>query len=94
VRAAFDGAVAAFHRRPLANQYKVRMLDGVVLARKTGAGALRRHVLMGLGLRHTLECFLVDSTARIGYKSYREDLRPGRLRRSGRCCSAARNPEG
>ena len=46
-----DGAVAAFHRRPLQNRYKVLMLDGVVLARKTGAGALRRPVLVALGLR-------------------------------------------
>jgi transposase-like protein len=46
-----DAAVAAFHRRPLTNQYPVLMLDGVVLARKTGAGALRRPVLVALGLR-------------------------------------------
>src|SRR6202049_3328168 len=46
-----DGAVAAFHRRPLKNQYTALMLDGVVLARKTGAGALRRPVLVALGLR-------------------------------------------
>lgn len=46
-----DTAVAAFHRRPLKNQYKALMLDGVVLARKTGAGALRRPVLVALGLR-------------------------------------------
>ncbi len=46
-----DAAVAAFHRRPLANRYKTLMLDGVVLARKTGAGALRRPVLVALGLR-------------------------------------------
>ena len=46
-----DSAVAAFHRRPLKNQNKVLMLDGVVLARKTGAGALRRPVLVALGLR-------------------------------------------
>jgi putative transposase len=46
-----DSAVAAFHRRPLKNQYKALMLDGVVLARKTGAGALRRPVLVALGLR-------------------------------------------
>ena len=46
-----DAAVAAFHRRPLANQYKVLMLDGVVLARRTGAGALRRPVLVALGIR-------------------------------------------
>ena len=46
-----DAAVAAFHRRPLQARYKVLMLDGVVLARKTGAGALRRPVLVALGLR-------------------------------------------
>jgi transposase-like protein len=46
-----DGAVAAFHRRPLKDAYKVLMLDGVVLARKTGAGSLRRPVLVALGLR-------------------------------------------
>lgn len=46
-----DAAVAAFHRRPLKNIYKALMLDGVVLARKTGAGALRRPVLVALGLR-------------------------------------------
>jgi putative transposase len=46
-----DRAVAAFHRRPLQDRYKVLMLDGVVLARKTGAGALRRPVLVALGIR-------------------------------------------
>jgi putative transposase len=45
-----DAAVAAFHRRPLLNRYTALMLDGVVLARKTGAGALRRPVLVALGL--------------------------------------------
>jgi putative transposase len=46
-----DQAVAAFHRRPLKNGYTALMLDGVVLARKTGAGALKRPVLVALGLR-------------------------------------------
>ena len=46
-----DMAVEAFHRRPLKNAYKALMLDGVVLARKTGAGALRRPVLVALGIR-------------------------------------------
>ena len=40
-----DEAVAAFHARPLADRYKALMLDGVVLARRTGAGALKRPVL-------------------------------------------------
>lgn len=46
-----DAAVAAFHRRPLTDADKVLLLDGVVLARKTGAGAIRRPVLVALGLR-------------------------------------------
>src|SRR3546814_3993087 len=41
-----DAAVGAFHRRPVADRYPVLMLDGVVLSRKTGAGALRRPVLV------------------------------------------------
>ncbi len=46
-----DAAVAAFHARPLKQRYRVLMLDGVVLARKTGAGAIKRPVLVALGLR-------------------------------------------
>jgi putative transposase len=46
-----DAAVAAFHQRPLQDQYRVLVLDGVVLRRKTGAGALARPVLVALGLR-------------------------------------------
>jgi putative transposase len=46
-----DAAVAAFHRRPLKDRYRVLVLDGVVLKRKTGAGALARPVLVALGLR-------------------------------------------
>jgi putative transposase len=46
-----DAAVAAFHRRPLMDIYKVLLFDGVVLARKTGAGAIRRPVLVVMGIR-------------------------------------------
>jgi transposase-like protein len=46
-----DGAVAAFHQRPLHNGHRALLFDGVVLARKTGAGALRRPVLVVLGIR-------------------------------------------
>jgi len=55
-----DAAVAAFHRRPLQNRYQVLMLDGVVLARKTGAGALRRPVLVALGLRRDGKKEVID----------------------------------
>jgi putative transposase len=46
-----DAVVAAFHARPLQERYRAVMLDGVVLARRTGAGAIRRPVLVALGLR-------------------------------------------
>ena len=56
-----DAVVAAFHARPLKDGYRVLMLDRVVLARKTGPtgqarrlkahGAMRRPVLVALGLR-------------------------------------------
>jgi putative transposase len=46
-----DAVVAAFHARPLKERYRVLMLDGVVLARKTGAGTIKRPVLVALGLR-------------------------------------------
>ena len=46
-----DAVVAAFHARPLKDRYRVLMLDGVVIARRTGAGAIRRPVLVVLGLR-------------------------------------------
>jgi len=55
-----DAAVAAFHRRPLQDIYPVLMLDGVVLARKTGAGALRRPVLVALGLRRDGRKEIID----------------------------------
>ena len=55
-----DTAVAAFHRRPLKDAYQVLMLDGVVLARKTGAGAIRRPVLVALGLRHDGKKEIID----------------------------------
>jgi putative transposase len=60
VAQSLDKAVAAFHARPLNGRYKALMLDGVVLARKTGAGALRRPVLVALGLRHDGKKEVID----------------------------------
>ena len=55
-----DAVVAAFHARPLKQRYRVLMLDGVVLARKTGAGAIRRPVLVALGLHPDGKKEIVD----------------------------------
>ena len=46
-----DVEVAAYHRRKLEDRYRVLMFDGVMLSRKTGAGATRRPVLVALGIR-------------------------------------------
>ena len=45
-----DEAVAAYHRRPLLPRYRVLIFDGVVVKRKTGAGSLKRTLLVALGL--------------------------------------------
>jgi transposase-like protein len=45
-----DLQVAAFHRRRLKNRYEVLIFDGVVLSRKTGAGAVKRPVLVAMGI--------------------------------------------
>ena len=60
VAKSLDKAVEAFHARPLKGRYKALMLDGVVLARKTGAGARRRPVLVALGLRHDCKKEVID----------------------------------
>jgi putative transposase len=74
-----DAAVAAFHRRPLKNRYQALMLDGVVLARKTGAGALRRPVLVALGLRpdgkkEIIDFRLAGSESAIEWERFLTDL--------------------
>ena len=47
-----DEAVEAFHRRPLANRYRVLVFDGVVLKNRSGRGVVRRPVLVALGITH------------------------------------------
>jgi transposase-like protein len=74
-----DQAVAAFHRRPLTNQYTALMLDGVVLARKTGAGALKRPVLVALGLRpdgrkEVIDFRLAASESAVEWERFLTDL--------------------
>ena len=45
-----DTAVSLFHKRPLMDRYVALLFDGVVLSRKTGAGAEKRPVLVALGI--------------------------------------------
>jgi putative transposase len=55
-----DAAVVAFHRRPIRQRYRVLIFDGVVLSRKTGAGAVRRPVLVVLGIRPDKRKEIID----------------------------------
>lgn len=74
-----DEAVAAFHRRPLANRYRALLLDGVVLSRKSGGGALRRPVLVALGLtlegrKEILDFRLARSESRGEWEAFLHEL--------------------
>jgi len=50
VAQSLDTAVTAFHRRSIKRQYRFVIFDGVVLKRKTGAGSVKRVVLVALGI--------------------------------------------
>lgn len=79
VAKSLDAVVAAFHRRPLKNRYKVLMLDGVVLSRKTGAGAVKRPVLVALGLlpdgrKEIIDFRLAKSESAAEWQLFLDDL--------------------
>ena len=79
VAKSLDAVVAAFHRRALTSRYKVLMLDGVVLSRKTGAGALKRPVLVALGLlpdgrKEVIDFRLARSESAAEWRLFLDDL--------------------
>jgi putative transposase len=79
VAKSLDTVVAAFHRRRLHDRYKVLMLDGVVLSRKTGAGAVKRPVLVALGLlpdgrKEVIDFRLAKSESAAEWQLFLDDL--------------------
>lgn len=60
VAATLDETVGLFHRRPLQDRYEVLLFDGVVLSRKTGAGAEKRPVLVAMGIRQDGKKEIID----------------------------------
>ena len=60
VAKSLDQAVEAFHRRLIRRQYRFLILDGVVLKRRTGAGAVRRVVLVALGITGEAKKEVID----------------------------------
>jgi transposase-like protein len=74
-----DAAVAAFHQRPLANRYRALLLDGVTLSRRTGAGAVRRPVLVALGItlegrKEILDFRLARAESQAAWEAFLSDL--------------------
>lgn len=55
-----DGAVQAYHQRPLPDHYQVLLLDGLVLKRKTGLGTQKRTLLVALGIRRDGKKEIID----------------------------------
>jgi transposase-like protein len=74
-----DAEVASFHQRGLSNRYRALFFDGVVLQRKTGAGAQSRPVLVVLGLRadgkkEILDFLLAPAESQVAWEGFLNDL--------------------
>ena len=79
VARSLDSAVAAFHRRPITRRYRFLVLDGVVLKRKTGAGAVKRVVLVALGItpegnKEVIDFFIAQGESQGAWESFLSDL--------------------
>ncbi len=74
-----DAEVAAWQRRPLKDRYRVLMFDGVVLSRKTGAGAIKRPVLVALGIlpdgrKEVIDFRLAHGESQNAWEAFLNDL--------------------
>jgi len=74
-----DAAVEAFHRRPLANRYRVLVFDGVVLANRSGRGVVRRPVLVvmgitNLGKKEILDFRVARAESQAAWETFLNDL--------------------
>jgi putative transposase len=74
-----DEAVARFHQRPLADQYEALLFDGVVLGRRTGAGAVKRPVLVALGLlkdgrKEIIDYQMASGESQLAWETFLTDL--------------------
>ena len=74
-----DVAVAAFHRRPLANRYRALLFDGVVLGARSGRGVVRRPVLVALGItnegkKEILDFVVARGESQAAWEAFLNDL--------------------
>lgn len=86
VAKSLDAAVAAFHQRLLANRYTAILLDGVALSRRTGAGAVRRPVLVAMGIRPDGKKEVIDFRLCASESQGQWELFLGDLYRRGLTC--------
>jgi len=74
-----DEAVTSFHKRPLRRPYRFLLFDGVVLKRRTGAGAAKRVVLVALGVtaeghKEILDFRIAHAESRSAWELFLADL--------------------
>ena len=79
VAKSLDEAVAAFHARSLKKRYRFLYLDGVVLKRRTGAGSVKRVVLVALGLspegkKEVIDFGIVKAESGAAWEGFLNDL--------------------
>lgn len=79
VAKSLDTVVAAFHRRPIKRQYRFLIFDGVVLKRKTGAGSVKRVVLVALGItpegrKEVIDFYIAPGESQDAWESFLTDL--------------------
>lgn len=74
-----DGAVKAYHERPLSDRHRFLLFDGVVLKRKSGAGAKKRVVLVALGItgdgrKEVIDFYLAQGESQGAWEAFLNDL--------------------
>jgi transposase-like protein len=74
-----DGAVKPYHRRRLQDRYRFLLFDGVVLKRKSGAGAKKRVVLVALGItgegrKEVIDFYLAQGETQASWEAFLNDL--------------------
>jgi len=79
VAKSLDGAVEAFHQRPITRRYRFLIFDGVVLKRKTGAGSVKRVVLVALGItpegnKEVIDFVIVQGESQGAWEGFLNDL--------------------
>jgi transposase-like protein len=79
VAQSLDTVVEKFHCRPLQDRYRFLIFDGVVLKRRTGAGAVKRVVLVAMGItgegkKEIIDFYVCAGESQINWEHFLHDL--------------------